>query len=80
MDSLDRFKLFLDKNPKLSFLAEVNGNIAGTALGSFDGRRGYLQKVVVDKVFRRQGFGQVNKNLIGKRLEKAFNNGIGKTH
>ena len=67
MDSLDRFKLFLDKNPKLSFLAEVNGNIAGTALGSFDGRRGYLQKVVVDKVFRRQGFGQ---RLVEKVIEK----------
>jgi len=67
MDSLDRFKLFLDKNPKLSFLAEDNGNITGTALGSFDGRRGYLQKVVVDKKFRRQGLGQ---QLVKKVIEK----------
>ena len=67
MDSRDRFKLFLDKNPSLSFLAEDNGNILGTALGSFDGRRGYLQKLVVEKKLRKQGLGQ---QLVKKVIEK----------
>ncbi len=71
MDSFNRFRLFLDKNPDLSVLMEENGEILGTALGSFDGRRGYLQKVVTDKDQRRKGIGiQLVKEVL-KRL-KAF--------
>jgi len=66
MDSKDRFQLFLEKNPNLSFLAEDNSMIIGTALGSFDGRRGYLQKLVVDKTLRKNGIGQ---QLVAKIIE-----------
>lgn len=75
MDSKDRFILFLEKNPGLSILAEENGLIVGTALGSFDGRRGYLQKVVVDKNVRKKGLGQ---QLVQKVIEKLKS--IGTTH
>ncbi len=67
MDSFERFKLFLEKNPDMSFLAEEDGKIVGTALGSFDGRRGYLQKVAVDTESRRKGLGQ---QLVKKVIEK----------
>lgn len=67
MDSYERFKLFLEKNPNLGILAEDDGVIVGTALGSFDGRRGYLQKVVVDKKLRKKGLGQqLVKKVIAK--------------
>lgn len=66
MDSEEHFILFLDKNPQLSMLAEDENKIIGTALGSFDGRRGYLQKVVVNKNYRKQGIGQ-------KLVEKVIN-------
>ena len=67
MDSRERFKLFLEKNPSLGILAEDDGVIVGTALGSFDGRRGYLQKVVVDKKLRKKGLGQqLVKKIIAK--------------
>jgi putative acetyltransferase len=55
MDNYERFKLFLEKNPDLSFLAEENGEIIGSVLSSFDGRRGYLQKLVVRKSMRNKG-------------------------
>ncbi|HSW88318.1 MAG TPA: GNAT family N-acetyltransferase [Candidatus Saccharimonadales bacterium] len=67
MDSKDRFQLFLEKNAGLSFLAEENDEIVGTVLGSFDGRRGYLQKLVVDKAKRKHGVG---KKLVEQVLEK----------
>jgi ribosomal protein S18 acetylase RimI-like enzyme len=67
MDNLERFKLFLKKNPGLSFLAEEGGEVLGTALGSFDGRRGYLQKLVVRKDARRKGLGQ---KLVEKVIEE----------
>ena len=57
IDDFKYFKLFLEKNPGLSILVEENGEIIGTILGSFDGRRGYLQKLVVHKDFRRKGIG-----------------------
>lgn len=70
MDNEDRFDLFLSKNPHLSILAEENGNIVGTALGSFDGRRGYIQKVVVDKTYRKKGIGQQLVQKIITRLKE----------
>lgn len=70
MDSAERFKLFLEKNPKLSVLAEDNGKILGTALGSFDGRRGYLQKVVTDRESRNRGIGKQLVLEVIKRLRE----------
>ena len=72
-DSLPRFILFLQKNPSLSIIAEEGGVIAGTALGSYDGRRGYLQKVVVGKDFQRKGLG---KELVQKMLAKLKAAGV----
>lgn len=72
MDSRDKFEMFLSKNPNLSILAEDDGKILGTALGSFDERRGYLQKVVVAKELRKQGLGQ---QLVEKVVEKLKNLG-----
>jgi N-acetylglutamate synthase len=69
MDSLERFKLFLKKNPGLSVLMEEDGKILGTALGSFDGRRGYLQKVVTDKDLRQKGIGKKLVEEVIKRLK-----------
>jgi ribosomal protein S18 acetylase RimI-like enzyme len=73
MDGKERFQLFLEKNPNLSILAEEQGKIIGTALGSFDGRRGYLQKLTVDKTHRKQGLGQ---QLVEKIIEKLTDLGV----
>ncbi|MFA6081202.1 MAG: GNAT family N-acetyltransferase [Patescibacteria group bacterium] len=69
MDNKKRFELFLEKNHDLSFLAEENGIILGTALGSFDGRRGYIQKVVVDRLYRKKGLGQQLVKKVIKKLQ-----------
>lgn len=70
MDSFDRFKLFLEKNPNLSFLAKDNKKIIGTVLGSYDGRRGYVQKLVVHKDFRKRGVGKLLAEKLIKELHK----------
>jgi ribosomal protein S18 acetylase RimI-like enzyme len=67
LDEYEPFLVFLEKNPNLSFLAEENGEIVGTVLGSFDGRRGYIQKLVVRKNGRNQGLG---RNLIKTVVSK----------
>lgn len=70
-DSFERFKLFLEKNPGLSILTEENGNIVGSVLGSYDGRRGYIQKLVVDMAHRRKGLGQELMQRVIKKLKAA---------
>lgn len=69
MDSEDRFQLFLKKNPDLSILVEVDNKIIGTALVSFDGRRGYLQKLVVDKSTRNKGVGKLILERVVTKLK-----------
>ncbi|MFZ2024672.1 MAG: GNAT family N-acetyltransferase [Microgenomates group bacterium] len=67
LDAYEPFQLFLKKNPNLSLLMEDNGEIIGSAFGSFDGRRGYIQKLVVRKDYRKQGIG---RQLVDKIIEK----------
>ncbi len=69
IDSFKYFKLFLEKNPGLSLLVEENGEIIGTALGSFDSRRGYIQKLVVHKDYRSKGIGKQLVNRVVKKLQ-----------
>jgi ribosomal protein S18 acetylase RimI-like enzyme len=59
LDEIKPLTLFLEKNPGLSFVAKDNGEIIGTVLGSFDGRRGYIQKLVVRKDYRKKGVGRM---------------------
>lgn len=66
LDEFARVKLFLEKNPGLSFVAEDKAQIIGSVLGSFDGRRGSLQKLVVSKDYRGKGIG---KKLVLKAVE-----------
>lgn len=72
LDEFDRVKLFLEKNPGLSLVAEEDGAIVGTVLGSFDGRRGSLQKLVVSKQIRGKGIG---KKLVTEVVKKIENRG-----
>lgn len=72
LDAYEPFKLFLEKNPNLSFVAFDAGEVVGTVLGSFDGRRGYIQKLVVKEVLRKKGLG---KQLVEKVVSSLKNSG-----
>jgi ribosomal protein S18 acetylase RimI-like enzyme len=59
----------LERNPGLFLVAVApDGRPAGTVLGTFDGRRGYLYHVAVDPAYRRQGFGRALMTEIMDRL------------
>ena len=51
-------RVFLSKNEGLSMVAELDGEIVGTCLGSFDGRKGYVQKVAVRPDLQGKGVGR----------------------
>lgn len=48
---------FLRRNPGLSFVAVLGGELVGAVLCSHDGRRGYLHHLAVDDRYRRRGIG-----------------------
>ena len=76
-DSEEATFRYLDRNPGLSFVAEDSGNIFGCIMCGHDGRRGYLQHLIVSPEHRRKGIAKKMVSLCIEQLEKL---GIVKTH
>jgi len=57
----------------LMFVAEAHGQVVGTAFGSHDGRKGWINRLAVDPRHRRQGLAQ---QLIAKAEEALARDGI----
>ncbi len=56
-DSREGVERFIDRNPGMSVVAELEEEIVGSILCGHDGRRGCLYHVCVHPDFRRQGIG-----------------------
>ncbi len=56
-DKREELHRILDKHPELFLVAEEKGIVIGTALGSFDGRRGYVHHLAVLPEYQHQGIG-----------------------
>lgn len=67
-DSRAGIARLLEANAGLSFVVVADGEIVGTVVGSFDGRRGWVRHVAVSP--RHQGHG-IGAALLA-RLEEAF--------
>jgi ribosomal protein S18 acetylase RimI-like enzyme len=58
----------LEVQRELFSVAEVDGNVVGTAMGGYDGHRGWIYAVAVKPQFRRQGIG----SALVRRVEAAL--------
>lgn len=58
----------LDRDPDLFLVAEENGQIIGTVIGGFDGRRGLIYHLVVAASFRGREIGSRLMNKLEARL------------
>jgi ribosomal protein S18 acetylase RimI-like enzyme len=76
-DSADATRGYLERNPGLSFIAEVGSQLVGCAMAGHDGRRGYLQHVIVAPEVRGQGIG---KQLVSRCVTALNALGIHKMH
>jgi ribosomal protein S18 acetylase RimI-like enzyme len=76
-DSPEAIARYLIRNPGLSFVARKDGKVIGAVLGGHDGRRGYLQHLVVAPGMRHHGIG---KTLVEKCLDVLSKQGIKRCH
>lgn len=67
-DERPRLADTLARNPGLFLVAEEGGQIVGTALGTFDGRRGYLYHVAVVPAAQRRGIARALLAEVEARL------------
>jgi ribosomal protein S18 acetylase RimI-like enzyme len=76
-DSREATERYLSRNPHLNFLAEDEDRVIGCAMCGHDGRRGYLQHVIVEPAYRGKG---IANTLISACLKELDRLGIHKTH
>ncbi len=76
-DSRESTERYLQRNPGLSFVAEANGTMCGCIMSGHDGRRGYLQHLLVLPDYRRQGIANA---LVERCVSSLEAQGIHKSH
>ena len=57
-DSREGIGRYLKRNPSTSFVAEDDGRIIGMIMAGHDGRRGFIQHMLVSAEYRGQGIGR----------------------
>lgn len=68
-DSPEEVRKKLQRDPDLFLLAETQNEIVGTVIGGFDGRRGMIYHLAVQKNFRGRGIGAMLLQEVEKRLQ-----------
>lgn len=76
-DSRESTARYLERNPGLSFVCELDRQLVGCVMSGHDGRRGYLQHLVVLPAHRRKGIASALVDHCLAGLEKL---GIHKCH
>jgi ribosomal protein S18 acetylase RimI-like enzyme len=67
-DSPEEITKKISRDPDLFLVAESDGQIVGSVIGGYDGRRGLLYHLAVAKDFRQQGVGGQLLDEIEARL------------
>lgn len=60
----------LEGGHDMFLIAAVDGKIAGSVLGTHDGRKGWINRVAVDPVFRNAGIARMMVREVEQRLER----------
>jgi ribosomal protein S18 acetylase RimI-like enzyme len=68
-DTLQEIAKKLQRDPDLFLVAEAGGKLIGTVIGGYDGRRGLVYHLAVDKTCREQGIGTALMDELERRLK-----------
>ena len=69
-DDLDGVKIKLERDPDLFFVAEDAGQIVGSVIGGWDGRRGFVWHLAIKPGYQRKGIGRALVRQVEERLTK----------
>ena len=67
-DTAEEIQKKIARDPSLFLVADENGQIVGTVIGGFDGRRGLIYHLAVTASFRGRGVGSRLMDEIESRL------------
>jgi ribosomal protein S18 acetylase RimI-like enzyme len=75
-DEFEDVKLKLQRDPDLFLVVEQDGEIVGSVMGGWDGRRGWIYHLAVKPEHQRKGIGvelarEVEKRLLAKGAKKV---------
>ena len=68
-DEPEEIQKKLQRDPDLFLVAELSGNLVGTVIGGFDGRRGMVYHLAVNHDLRKQGIGSLLMDELERRLQ-----------
>lgn len=68
-DTPEEIQKKLKRDPDLFLVAELNEKIVGSVIGGYDGRRGIIYHLAVQKNVREQGVGALLMSEVEKRLQ-----------
>ncbi len=76
-DVPDEIEKKMQRDPDLFLIAEVDGEVVGTVIGGFDGRRGMVYHLAVDSAQRGRGLAmqlmeELEARLIAKGAIRAY--------
>jgi ribosomal protein S18 acetylase RimI-like enzyme len=67
-DRYDKIEYELKRGNAIFLVAEINGKLVGSILGTHDGRKGWLNRLAVAPEFRRQGIAR----MLVTEVERCF--------
>lgn len=67
-DSLPELRKFVARNPGLFLVAEEEGEVAGTVMGAWDGRRSWVYHLAVRPASQRRGTARLLMDEVERRL------------
>jgi ribosomal protein S18 acetylase RimI-like enzyme len=69
-DTLNEVAKKIQRDPDLFLVADLQDEIIGAVIGGFDGRRGMIYHLAVDKEFRQFGVGTTLMETLENRLRE----------
>lgn len=69
-DEPEEIEKKLARDPDLFLVAELDGELVGTVIGGFDGRRGMVYHLAVDAAVRTRGIGALLMEAVERRLKE----------